>query len=197
MSLQTQVHELTREHLVTTPDGQLVGNPALLDQLSDAVTAETRAGSAGGNAGVSLPIGEGALALLQDIEREARRHQHELIPSFTGTLKAVIQSWTIEPINGEWHAYLERVTLEWIDRINGIISPVKPPRKLHRPCPSCGVLYGGDDHKPGLLLYCWGEDGTMLPPGQWTAECIHCEAAWGPTELTWLTRALNPEGANA
>ncbi|WP_138443532.1 DUF7341 domain-containing protein [Sinomonas susongensis] len=199
MSLTTNVHELTREHLVHTPAGRLETVPALLDQL-DAAAGETRAGSNGGGGdGTPSPISLDVVALQQDIEREAWANQGELIPSFKGTLKQVIQSWAVESINGEWMAYLEHITLDWIDKIRAITEPAKPPRKLHRPCPACGVLYGGDEHKPGLLLHCWADDGALLPPGQWTAECIHCEAAWAGGELGWLSRALNTEteGINA
>ena len=193
MSLNVYVHELTREHLVQTPDGRLESVPALLDQL-DAAAGETRAGSNGGGNGTPSPISLDVVSLQQDIEREAWASQAELIPSFKGTLKQVIRSWAVEPINGEWHAYLEQETKQWCASIRAIVEPTKPPRKLHRPCPACGILYGGDEHKPGLLLHCWADDGALLPPGQWLAECLHCEAEWRADELGWLRRALNSEG---
>jgi hypothetical protein len=165
--------------------------PALLDQLEAAVTAETRAGSAGAG-GVSLPIGVGALSLLQDIERDARDHQNELIPSFAGTLKALIESWAVEDINGEWLAFLEHVTLDWIDQISAIIAPSKPPWRPHRPCPSCGLRYGGDERRPNLQIHCWDDEGKLLrdPESTWWAECVHCGAAWGPSQMKWFMHAI-------
>lgn len=192
MSLSVHVHELTREHLVTTPDGRLVSIPALLDQLEAAAT-DTRAGSTSRGNGIPSPISLDVVALQQKIEREARTEQLELYGTDVGELKAIIQSWATDSITGEWAAYLEQVTLGWLKEVRAIIKPDKPPRRLHRPCPACGVLYGGDEHKPGLLLHCWDTDGNLLPPGHWTAECIHCEAAWTGAELSWLSRALNTE----
>jgi hypothetical protein len=192
-SLRDNVHRLTREHL-TRVDGELVVVPAFLDQLETAVSPGNDGGTSNGK---PLPINVTAIDLMRSIDTEAREHQAELIPSFKGTLKQVIQSWAVEDINGEWMVFLEHVTLDWLDRIRALLNPTKPPRKLHRPCPACGVLYGGEDNKPGLLLHCWGDDEGLLPPGKWTAECVHCGAAWNADELGWLTRAINPERIEA
>ncbi|MGN6722765.1 MAG: DUF7341 domain-containing protein [Marmoricola sp.] len=187
MSLRDNCHRLCREHLTMGPKGP-ISVPALLDQLEAAVTANEH-GSGGTSGGVALPIGEGALALLQDIEHGAREHQHELIPSFAGTLKAVIESWAVEDINAEWMAFLEHVTLDWIDAINAIVAPTKPPRKLTLPCPACSVLY--HEGKPALRVHCWDEDGGMLKIWQWTAECVGCGAGWPPEQMGWLVKAVH------
>lgn len=192
MSLRTNVHQLCSEHLTTGPDGKPVKVPALLDQLSNAVTAETRAGSSG-SGGRSLPIGEGALSLLQDIEREARDHQYEMVAHESKcSLRTLLGMWANGAVTTpEWEVFLEHATLDWSDRITAIVNPSKPPRKLHRPCPACGVQYGGDERKPGLHLHCWDSAGELAPPGDWTAECIHCGAGWDGSELGWLSRAVS------
>ena len=187
MSLPVNVNRLTRPHL-TYSHGKPVTIPALLDQLDRAVTEQTTRGGEGAG-GAAIPIGTGALSLKQDIEREAREHQREM-EGFTGyPLTGILQSWAV--LEGEWAAFLEHVTLDWCDRITAIVAPVKPPRRLHQPCPACGVMYGGDDMKPGLQVHCWDEDEGMLPPGDWTAECVHCGAAWKAEEMGWLVRLVN------
>lgn len=171
-------------------DGRAVKVPALLDQLDAAVTEETRAGSSGGG-GQSLPIGEGAFALMQDIDREAREHYFEMLAhEFKGSLKTLLRLWAKTPTTPEWASFIEHASLDWIDRICAIIRPTKPARRLNLPCPACGVRYGGDDRHFVLLLHCWGEDEEMLPPGKWRAECIECSGAWGPGEIEWLIRAF-------
>jgi hypothetical protein len=162
--------------------------PALLDQLDKAVT-ERRGGAGCTSGGTPSPISTAALSLKQDIEKELRDHQRERVGYEAGTTKGILHAWAT--LDGEWADFLARVTLGWCDRIIAMLQPVKPPRRLHRPCPSCGVLYGGTDMKPGLQVHCWAEDETMLPPGDWTAECQHCGAAWSGPEISWLTRAVN------
>lgn len=188
MTLAVNVNRLTREHLTTGHDGRPSKVPSLLDQLNTAVTVQTTRGGEG-SGGAAIPVGIGALSLQQDIEREARSHQHERVGNDTGTLIGILQAWA--SLEGEWRDFLEHVTHDWIDQIAAIVAPTKPPRRLHRPCPSCGVLYGGDDMKAGLLIHCWDTDGGMRQVGEWTAECIHCGAAWTNEEMTWLRKAVN------
>ena len=182
------INRLTRDHLTSGSDGRPIRVPSLLDQLNAAVTVQT-ARNGSGSDGKPIPIGTGALSLRQDIEREARTHQHSISGSDIGTLVGILQGWAT--LTGEWAEFLEHVTLDWADQISALVAPTKPPRRLHRPCPSCGVLYGGDNMKAGLLIHCWDDEGGMLHVGEWTAECIHCGAAWGNQEMNWLTRAVN------
>ena len=171
-------------------DNRPVKVPALLDRLDAAVTEQTRAGSSGGGAS-SLPIGEGAYALLQDIDREARTHYFEMLAhEFRGSLRTLLKLWAKTTTTPEWESFLEHASLDWCDRILAIVEPKRPPRRLTLPCPACGVLYGEDERKPVLHLHCWADEDNMLPVGEWTAECIGCGAAWGPDEMGWLTRAI-------
>jgi hypothetical protein len=186
MSLTGNIHALTSEHM-TMADGKPMKVPSLLDQLDKAITAETRAGSPGGGKG--LPIGTGAISLLQDITTKARDEQYQRTGSDIGTLVGIIQSWAGEQ-NAEMVIYLEHVTLDWCDQIKAIISPCKPPWRPAVPCPSCGIIYDRDGNGPGMRVHCWGEDEAILPPGQWTAECIHCGAAWTSENMPWLARML-------
>lgn len=188
MSLAVNVNRLTREHLTTGLDGKPAKIPALLDQLDHAVTEQTTRGGAG-SGGAAIPIGTGALSLRQDIDRATREHQREMNRPTDYPVAGILQSWVT--IEGEWADYLEHVTLDWCDQVAAIVNPTKPPRRLHQPCPACGVMYGGDDMRPGLQVHCWDNDGGMMAPGEWTAECIHCGAAWDNNDMAWLTRAIN------
>lgn len=187
MSLAGNIHALTSEHL-TMADGKPEKVPGLLDQLDMAITAETRAGSPGGGKG--LPIGSGAYALQQDIDFEIRNEQYQRTGSDVGTLVAILQSWAGEQ-EPEMVAYLEHVTLDWCDQIRAIINPAKPPLRPAVPCPSCGTIYDREGNGPGMRIHCWAEDESLLPPGEWTAECIHCKAAWTSENMPWLARVLH------
>lgn len=187
MSLADNIHRLTREHL-TQMNGGLVSMPSLLVQLDAAVTAETRAGSHGGG-GKGLPIGSGALSLLQDITRAARDEQQQRTGTGIGQVGVIIQSW-VDERDTEMIAYLEHVTLDWIDQIRAIINPTKPPWRPAVPCPSCGVIYDRNGNGPGMRVHCWAEDEGLRPPGEWTAECIHCGAGWTAENISWLSRVL-------
>lgn len=187
MSLRDQVHRLTSEHLTMT-NGRTTKVPSLLDQLDAAITAQTRAGSS--SAGRGLPIGAGAISLLEDIEFAARNEQYQRTGSDIGTLVAIIQSWADEQ-NAEMVTYLEHVTLDWCDQIREIITPTKPPWRPAVPCPACGIIYDRDGNGPGMRIHCWAEDEAILPPGEWTAECIHCKAAWASENMPWLARVLD------
>ena len=162
-------------------DGAII-SPSLLFELREAVTSETRAGSTS-SGGQAIPIGAGALSLAQDIDNEARDHlwdwRHRLL---VGRTEDVIEA--LGHMGDD--DYFEHITQDWIERIQAIIAPKKPPRRIHLPCPRCGVLYGGPMRKPGLQVHCWASDETMAPPNQWSAECIHCSAAWAAGELAWL-----------
>ena len=187
MSLRVNINRLTNDHLTTRITGRRVVMRPLLDLLDVAVSEQTTRGGDGGG-GAAIPVGVGALSLRQDIEREAREHQREMDGFTAYPLARIIQSWAV--LEGEWADFLEHVTLDWCDKIEAIVLPVKPPRRIHQPCPACGVLYGGDEMKPGLQVHCWDADEGMLPPGDWTAECIHCGASWDSGDMGWLIRAV-------
>ena len=191
MSLAENIHALTSEHL-TMIDGKPEKVPALLDQLDAAITAETRAGSPSGGKG--LPIGTGAISLLQDITTAARDEQYQRTGSDIGTLPGILASWATEQ-DPAMVGYLEHLTLDWCDQIKAIINPAKPPWRPAVPCPACGTIYDKDGNGPGMRVHCWDQNEGLLPPGQWTAECIHCKAAWTSDNMPWLARVLDDTAA--
>lgn len=186
MTLADQIHRLTSEHMTMT-DGHATKVPSLLDQLDAAMIDKT--GRAGGGGSRALPISDAAYSLRQDIDFAARDEQYQRTGTDTGTLVAIIQSWAIEQ-DAEMVAYLEHVTMDWCDQIKEIVSPSKPPWRPAVPCPACGIIYDREGNGPGMRVHCWGEDEAMLPPGDWTAECIHCKAAWTSENMPWLARVL-------
>jgi hypothetical protein len=102
---------------------------------------------------------------------------------------SIIQSWATEQ-DAAMAGYLEHITMEWCDQIRSIITPSKPPWRPAVPCPACGTIYDKQGNGPGMRVHCWAEDEAMLPPGQWSAECIHCGAAWTSENMPWLARML-------
>lgn len=187
MSLQGNIQALTTEHL-TMVDGKPDRVPALLDQLDAALTNKN--GRTSGTGGTALPISDAAYALWQDINFAARNEQYQRTGTDVGRLNDIIQSWANEQAP-DMVAYLEHLTLDWCDQIKTIINPTKPPWRPAVPCPACGLIYNKEGAGPGMRLHCWADDETMLPPGQWTAECIHCGASWTSDNMPWLARVLH------
>jgi hypothetical protein len=187
MSLAENVHALTSEHL-TMVDGKPEKVPALLDQLDAALTDKN--GRTGGGGGKSLPISDAAYALWQDINWDARNEQYQRTGTDVGTLAGILQSWNTEQ-DPDMLGYLEHKTLDWVDQIKALINPTKPPWRPAVPCPACGVIYDKEGNGPGMRVHCWRVDETMLPPGEWSAECIHCGAAWTADNMPWLARVLD------
>jgi len=198
MTLKDNVHQLVSAHLRTGPDNRPHKVPALLDELRAAVTPG-HAGSAGGSdGGPPIPINPNALDLLSEIETDARTDYTEMTGySWPGSLEGLLQTMAaMDEIEPEWHAYLERVSLEWIDQITALLWPVKPRRKLvGKVCPSCGWATYGEERKVCLSLGCWDPDGGVLPPGEWDIECASCEAGWAGDQIAWLLTALDTPGA--
>jgi hypothetical protein len=192
MTLKDNVHQLSREHLKIGPDNKPHKVPALLDELRAAVTPG-RNSSGGGASGPPIPIDPDALDLLREIETEARRDYHEITPLYwDGSLEALLQRLGTMDLTLEWENYLERVTLEWVDKINALLWPVKPRRKLvGKVCPSCGWATYGEERKTCLSLGCWDSEGGVLPPGGWDIECASCEAGWAGDQIAWLLKALD------
>jgi hypothetical protein len=192
MSLSDHIHQLTRAHLRTGPNGKAYQVPALLDELRDAVTPGQN-GYGGGVSGPPIPIDPDALDLLREIEIEARRDYHEVTPFYwDGSLEALLQRFGTMDLTPEWRNYLERVSLEWIDRITAMLWPVKPRRKLvGKVCPSCGWATYGEERKVCLSIGCWDDNGNMRKIGDWDIECGSCEAGWAGDQVAWLLRALD------
>jgi hypothetical protein len=192
MGLRDNVHQLCREHLKTGPDNKPHKVPALLDELRAAVTPGNSM-SGGGASGAPSPINVSALDLLREIETEARRDYLEMAHArWPASLEALLRALPSLHLTPEWAAYLERVTLEYVDKINALLWPVKPRRKLvGKVCPSCGWATYGEERKTCLSLGCWDSEGGMKKIGDWDIECASCEAGWAGDQVSWLLRALD------
>lgn len=192
MSLRDSVFQLCSEHMKTGPDGKAHKVPALLAELRAAVTPG-RNSSGGAAAGPPIPIDPDAMDLLAEIEAEAKKDYLDMTGvRWTKSIEALLPWITNLDLTPEWSAYLERVTLEWVDKITAYLWPVKPRRKLvGKVCPSCGWATYGDERKTCLSLGCWDDAGNMRPIGTWEVECASCEARWSGDQVSWLLRALD------
>lgn len=195
MTLADNVHQLVREHLKTGPDGKAHKVPALLDELRNAVTPGNSM-SGGGASGPPIPINAEALDLLREIEATAKADYCEMtgVP-WTKDLRGLL-AWVVGlDLKPEWGAYLEHVSLEWIDQITALLWPVKPRRKLTgKTCPSCGLKVHGEERKVALSLGCWDDDGNLAKIGDWDIACAGCGAQWSGDQVSWLLRALDTPG---
>jgi hypothetical protein len=192
MTLQDHVHQLCREHLKMDRDNKPHKVPALLDELRAAVTPGNSM-SGGGASGSPSPINVSALDLLAEIEGGARSDYLEMAGvAWTGTLERLLPWITNLDLTPEWDSYLTHVTSDWLDKINAMLWPVKPRRKLvGKVCPSCGWATYGEERKTCLSLGCWDDDGNMRAIGTWDIECASCEAGWAGDQVTFLLRALD------
>ena len=187
MTLADNVHQLTTEHM-TMSDGRPVKVPALLDRLKEAVSPNSDGGK---SSGAPLPINAGALDLECEIRREALAHHREMQGAeYHGRLIDLLKGWALIVPETEWGQFLEHVTQDWCDRIAAFLAPVKPPRRISLPCPSCGQKFAGEERAPAVRIHCWGADENMLPPGEWSAECAACGAGWNGDGIGWLARAI-------
>lgn len=193
MTLNDNVHVLTREHLTQDKNGDLRTIPALLAELRLAVTPGRNSSGGGGAEGAPIPIDPTALDMLGDIEKEARKDYAEATgAAWNGELEALLQSYPNATISAEWETYLARVTLGWVDTITAYLWPVKPRRKLvGKVCPSCGWATYGEERKTCLSLGCWDTEGNMRAIGTWDIECASCEAGWTGGQMIFLLRALD------
>jgi hypothetical protein len=192
MTLQDSIHQLCREHLRTGPDGKAHKVPALLDELRAAVTPGNSM-SGGGASGPPIPINADALDLLHEIETAAKSDYYEMTGVQWTKDLARLLPWIVSlDLTDEWRAYLERVTLEWVDAINAFLWPVKPRRKLTgKTCPSCGLALHGEERKVTLSLGCWDSEGNLAKIGDWDIECAGCAAGWSGDQVSWLLKALD------
>jgi len=192
MSLNDHIHQLSREHLKTAPDGQLRHAPALLTELRNAITPGN-SGSAGGASGPPIPINPEAVDMLGRMTMDAKADYWDITGiAWPGTLEALLQHIATMSLEAAWHDYLERVTLEWVDQITAFLWPVKPRRKLTgKTCPACGLTLHGDDRAVCLSLGCWDSDGNLAKIGDWDVACAACGAEWSGDQVSWLLRALD------
>ncbi|MDN4644941.1 hypothetical protein [Arthrobacter sp. PsM3] len=192
MSLNDNIHQLTREHLKIGPDGALRQAPALLAELRNAVTPGNT-GSAGGASGPPIPINPEAVDMLARMAGDAKADYREITGNpWPGDLETLLQHIAAMSLAADWHAYLERLTLEWVNQITAFLWPIKPRRKLTgKTCPACGLALHGDERAVCLSLGCWDDDGNLAKIGAWDIECGSCGAEWAGDQVAWLLRALD------
>ena len=189
-SFAVHVHQLTQPHI---SNGE--HQPPLLTRLRNATTPGSDGGRAGGgDTGKPIPIDPTALDLFCKIETAARteyRHYRGFV--YVGRLENLLRDLTGTPwaeMPDDWEQYLSGKASEWVDEIMALLHPKKPRRKLHRPCPACGVKYHGKDREPALTVNCWDENEEMMHPSLWDASCVSCGAEWHGDNVQWLSRSL-------
>lgn len=190
MTLRQSIQELTETHLKMGPTGNPVQAPSLLSELRAAVKPGNDGGTSGASSSAPIPINPDAVDLLSSITHEAHVDYVEIHGTrYRGPLEGLLQ--THASLDGEWEAYLEGVTIGWIDRINGLLRPTKPRRKLGVECPSCGQRFHGEGRAVCLTADCWGPEEQLLHPSAWHVRCEGCDAEWVGDNLKWLIAALN------
>lgn len=181
MTLTMNVHMLTSPHVARDQQGRYGTAQPLLKQLT--AEAVTRGESVGSEK--PLPIGIKAVALWQDMEREARNHQYARTGDSTGGLWQITESWrNVE--DDEWTPYLEHVTSDWIARITNVIDPPRPRRPLRQPCVACGErwVYDADGvRSEAVTAWVWDEEGGIAGADGWDVSCASCSAQWVGNEV--------------
>lgn len=184
------VHQLTQPHLAA-------GQPQapLLARLRAATTPGSDGGKAGADGGKPVPVNLTAVDLLCKIQAAART-EWQILRGFpyVGHLEDLLADLVRPPfveLPEDWDDYLHGKATGWIEEILALLHPVKPRRRLHRPCPACGAKYHGDDRLPALTVNCWDEDEAMMHPSRWDASCEACGVVWHGDDVQWLARALS------
>ena len=164
------------------PRGKIVKQPALLTQLTDFIGAT-------GNSGSSeqpIPGSIKALSVHVQMQWDAKNHQYEMTGDDSGGLWAILKSWQ-HVTDPEWVAFLEHVTLEWIDQIKACIDPPRARRPLRQPCSACGQRwYYGEDNKrtEAVTAWVWDSLGERVAPIEnWDVQCQVCNAEWHGKEV--------------
>lgn len=188
LTLSDNIFRLTRGHL-TAAQGGVYRVPSLLDQL-EAAFKPNNGGGAGGSAKAGLPINTTAVALWQDIEREATNYQHDLHGTSSRNVRAVIRSWVA--LTPSWEAHLTEATQKWCERIETLINPIKPYHP-NQPCPACGQRFHGPERSTTLSLHWMDTDGNTLHPEEWAMDCAACGAQWSGKTLGAVAWAMAME----
>ncbi len=192
MTLRDNVHRLVNEHLKLGPTGKPHMVSALLAELRDAVTPGN-SGAGDGAGGLPIPINPDAVEMLARVERELKSEYWEMLAIvWPASLEELLLQLPSGAPDAAWEAYLDHVTLDWVDKITTFLWPVKPRRKLFgKTCPSCSQAVHGEDRAVCLTLGCWDTEGELAKIGDWNIRCEACEAAWSGNEVAWLLRAFD------
>lgn len=186
--LNSNIHQLLNEHIVQDGIGGYTPNDPLIEQLAKAVTPDMGGGQSS-SGGAKIPVNATAVALQQDIQREAREDYAAMYFKTPPSLEAILTDWANADLAPEWSAYLERRTGEWCTKINKLLSPLKPYHPS-RPCPSCGDRYHGPDRNPTLSVHWLNQAGDTAHPQEWTMDCGACKATWDGDNLGAIALAM-------
>lgn len=188
MSLRTNLHALTSDHLTDTPLGMATAPPLIL-QLEAAIKPDKGGGKANGNSKGDL-INLTALSLWEEIAADIGIHTMEAgLPTSQSRIE-MLKGWAAVEDDPDWGDFLMHVTTDWVDRIEALLSPLKPYHPA-RPCPACGIEFHGEDRTPPLNVHYLGPDGQPMHPHQWRMDCANCGATWSGDTLGAVAKAMS------
>lgn len=189
MTLKDNIHQLTSEHMTQADDGSFIKTPPILAELRAAVTSDFAVGR-GGSGGAGMILNSKADKLEREIKDQALSEHFEMTGNeYRGNLATLLQAWAVAA-SSEWQAYLEGITLEWIDGIRALLVSKRPPWRPSIPCPACGQRFYGPEREPCLAVHYWDDEAEAIaPPATWTAKCDGCGAEWNGDNLKWLRAA--------
>lgn len=188
MTLRSNIHALTSDHLTDTPLG-LATAPPLIRQLEAAIKPN-KATSGGGASGKGDIINMTALALWEEVAADIGIHTMEAgLPTSQDRIE-MLKGWSALEDHPDWGDFLMHVTLDWCDRIAALLSPLKPYHPSG-PCPSCGIEFHGEERTPPLNVHYLGTDGHQLHPHEWRMDCANCGATWSGDTLGAVAKAMS------
>ena len=190
MTIADQIHQLTSEHMTMTDTGEFIKSPPLLAQLR-AASGSSLGAQGGGTGGGGMTVNSKAVQIENEIKEQALAEHYEMTgKEYRGKLVDLVRSWAA--LDGEWGAYIERVTLDWITDIRAMLDAKRPPWRPSMPCPACGQRFYGPEREPCLAVHYWDDDAeTIAPPASWIAKCDGCGAEWNGDNLKWLRAAAD------
>ncbi|MEZ2373109.1 hypothetical protein [Arthrobacter sp. RCC_34] len=187
-SLASNIHQLIRPHVIEDGLGGYTPNEPLLVQLQDALKPNNGGGATSAG-GAKLPVNATALALQQDIAREATQANVTMTGYLINNTDQILHAWDTADLTLEWSTYLATLTTTWVNKIQKLISPAKPYHPS-RPCPACGQRFYGEERNPCLSVHWIGTDGQVTHPEDWTMECESCGAEWTGDSLGAIATAM-------
>lgn len=188
MTIADSLHQLCAEHMTMNDAGEFIKSPPLLVQLRAACTSDFAVGR-GGSGGAGMIVNSAAVKIENAIKEQALNEHYEMTgKEYRGKLVDLVKSWAA--LDGEWGTYIERVLLDWIDDIRGMLESKRPPWRPSLPCPACSQRFYGPEREPCLAVHYWDDDAEAIaPPASWIAKCDGCGAEWNGDNLKWLRAA--------
>lgn len=194
MTLADNIHRLVSEHMTKTDAGEFIKAPPLLAQLRAAVTSDFAVGR-GGSGGAGMMLNSKADKLEKQIREDMLFEHFEMAGTeYRGSLVALLKTWPLINLD-DYQDYLEHVTLDWIDSIQGLLEAKRPPWRPSLPCPSCGQRFYGPEREPCLAVHYWDDEAEKVAhPSLWIAKCDGCSAEWNGDDLKWLRAVSDTPG---